>query len=642
MADIPTRLKQEKALEYVMGVFQDLKTQRIPFDTKWPTRYKQYKSISHKKFYEGKANLFVPETFNAIEANVANQVQSLLPTPDFFALKPRQRDDVEQSELNTELIKYELEKGAFKTQLIKALRQGGIYGTIILCVPWEYREENRKFRKWYNEDISNVFGRIIGSRQASMEEERDSVVYEGPTFEVVPIQDFYINVRKSIDTANEIIRTQELTFDQLKALEASGMYFNVDRAKDEDYHESDKIDNISEVQGLDDKPIGPEVHRVQLKHFWGNYKFKKKVEPVVITVANDKYIIRMEQNRFYNKKPPYIATPYQPIEDEFYGMGIPELLESLQVELNDTRNQIMDSKTFNLCRMWKRLKGAGILSSQLKTRPNGVIDVESMGDLEELTTNTMAESSGYQAESVIKEDMRRTAKAMNNQQGLPSKFKTSATEVRAMAAGGDVGNKLTTEWLEETLIKPVIERIYDYNQQFISSEMTWGVLGQQKSSRFFSIKPAQIGRTFDVVPLGSSITESRAVQQQQIINFFNIASKVPPEIARINYQEILKRIWEGFGFRNAKDIVTSNDPQAVIMQMLETMVQQGVQPQQAFQQMRQAVMQAIQTAVQQMQQGAKGSTGSGGQGQAGAPAQEQPQPLNEVDAARSSNTIRGL
>jgi hypothetical protein len=643
ITDINELNKRRDALDMVNNIKGQIEKQRIHYEQDWANWYKLYRGISYRTNYNGRVNLFVPETYNDVETNVAYLSEALLPGKEFFGLVGRDisEQDKVQGVLNTDLIKYKLERADFEQKLQKMLRSLAIYGTVVTPFSWE-KKYRTQFQKQPNkEDILNNFGDVIQQVTKLTTAEVEVLVYDG--FDVgdpLDLNDFYIDVTKNIDSAPGIIRKQRTTYNDIKKLseqiDVDGLpiYDNIEGLENEGWNPQ-KQPNISN-KGVSVGDVIYEKHKeIELDHFWGLYDLNGKYVECHITVAAGNKVIRMRRNKFDCQRRPYHSSQYIPIESEFYGMGIPELIETLQIELNDKRSQTFDDATFRLCRMWKKRKGSGILNNQLKARANGVIDVDDMNDIEPLDIPAY-ENTGYQAEAMIKEDIRQTTNAIATMQGMPSKYKTSATEVVSMKGGSDLKNKQRVKWLETTLIRPIIERSYEYIHQFIEDKDVLQILGEE-GMEWIRERNEAVYRFYNVIPMGSQIMESRYVAQQQLLNFINIASKIPPNVVKINLREAMRRLWEGFGFRNTNAIIPDTEPPQMIMELLKEYSDHGIPPREAALQIMTLVQQLSMDMMTQQQN----PQGGGQQPNVGVPPQEQPQPESEMEAGRSAGTING-
>lgn len=647
ITDINELNKRAEALEMINSIKGQIEKQRIQYEQDWGNWYKLYRGITYRSNYDGRVNLFVPETYNDVETNVAYHSEALLPGKEFFGLVGRDisEQDKKQGQLNTELIKYKLERADFEQKLQKMLRFLAIYGTLAIPFNWEKRYRTQFQKQPNKEDILNNFGDVLQQVTKLTTQEVEMLVYDGFDIgEPLDLMDFYVDVTKNIESAPGIIRKQRTTYNEIKKLseqmdtDGTPIYDNIEGLENEgwvplkQYNIANKGVPTGDVIYSQHKPI-------ELDHYWGLHDLDQKGRFVEchITVAAGNRIIRRKRNPFDCQERPYISTQYIPVESEFYGIGIPELIETLQIELNDKRSQTFDDATFRLCRMWKKRKGSGILNNQLKARPNGIIDVDDMSDIEPLDIPAY-ENTGYQAEAMIKEDIRQTTNAVATMQGLPLKYKTSATEMVGIKGGSDLKNKQRVKWLETTLIRPIVERSYKYIHQFANDQDVVQILGEE-GMEWIRERQEAVYRLYNVIPMGSQIMESRYVAQQQLLNFINIASKIPPNVVKINLREAMRRLWEGFGFRNTNAIIPDTEPPQMIMELLKEYSDHGIPPQEAALQIMTLVQQLSKDMMMQGQMG--GQPGQGQQPNIGVPPQEQPQPDSEMEAGRSAGTING-
>lgn len=93
--------------------------------------------------------------------------------------------------------------------------------------------------------------------------------------------------------------------------------------------------------------------KIELLERWGIDEDPNdgKLKPRLLTVACGKYLIRNTNNPFWHGKNPFIKGTYIPVINEFYGIGLPEICESMQRLLNESVNQRIDNISLALNRI---------------------------------------------------------------------------------------------------------------------------------------------------------------------------------------------------------------------------------------------------------------------------------------------------
>jgi hypothetical protein len=110
---------------------------------------------------------------------------------------------------------------------------------------------------------------------------------------------------------------------------------------------------------------------------------------------------------------------YIPVQHELYGIGIPEVSESLQEELNAVRNQRMDNVNLIINRMFIANKYADIDFDQLVSYPGNIILTNDVTAVQPLDTRDITKSA-YMEEEIIKRDIDNAARNARHLRRSPS------------------------------------------------------------------------------------------------------------------------------------------------------------------------------------------------------------------------------
>lgn len=512
--------------------------------------YELYKMVQRKKNYEGLASIFVPETLRAVETITAKLYQIIMGQPDWFEYAGRDNNGDDGPALAmTQLVKYQMDENGFKAKLMDALRQMVITGVCVRKVLWDYQVVQRKTRK----------------KGGDVKPEPETIK-DVWTFEPVDLLAFHIsdiNVPyHDIQQARWIAEQNTVTKQYIEERCRKGWYSKV---MEEQF---DGVPQASASQASTHSDKRLETSGFQQPSKKGKYEIIERwglvqagwvmteaemaaeeldsddmVEGVVV-IANRTAILKLERNPFYHNSKPYVSCPYVPKENELPGIGAVQIAETLQEEINDTRNQTMDNKTLCLMTMWLKTRGSGIKNADLRIRANGVVTTNDINGLMPLRPPIVA-GVGTNMEGVAKEDLRQSVGAASNLQGIAQAGVGTATESSIVNKESMGRLLLTAELFGELILKPMFIFAEYLNYQFYDHVKSIKILGPV-GVKFRKLGPDDIaGYKNVVIKLSTDVSENPSVMRQQLMNFLTIVQALPPQVLDFHWK-LLDKIYSSF------------------------------------------------------------------------------------------------
>lgn len=533
-------MKEKRALEKVLSIYQSVQVEHMARIAQFDKWARLYHSKSNRQLYQGRANVFIPSTFEAIETLIPRIAEGVLTTDPCFSVIPREEQDIVQAKLIQALLAYQFEQMNFKINFLKFLKPLLVYGTSIAKVTWLYQTKEVLTQETYGEEPVKT----------------TRVIYDNPIFTVVDPYDFFIDPSAStIDEADWVIQRAMVNIQDLDP----EIYYNLDKLEVEkentttsSYQEKQAR---REIRGLSADISVKATPKIEVLEYWGLFDIDDdgKEEECLIVVANNRHIIRLEENPFFNQEKPFIATAWLlTAEGGFWGMGIPEVVEGLQLELNAKRNQALDNVTMTLNNMWLRDRNAGIDKRQLKSIPNGIIDADNINGLQPLRPPTSI-GEAQSMISIIEEDIRRMSGATLALMGSPVPGRQTATEIQSMVTESNNRLRLHIRFIEENVMKPLLRKCYSYNQQFITEERIVRIIGA-KGNEFERINPADIAGDYDFIPTASFSLANKEVIKRNFLELYNILQGNP----NINQVALLKKLLEVFDIKGIEEVLVEH------------------------------------------------------------------------------------
>ncbi len=547
--------------------------------SRWKQRilryYELYQMVQKRKHYQGLANIFVPELLRAVETIVGKIYGVLFAQPDWFEYVERAEDFEQGGALAlTGLTKYQMEENSFKSRTMDSIRQMVIAGLTVRKMCWDFDEVERTIP---GKPDSN--GKP--TKQKKIETIKDTWTFEPVdllTFQISDINIPYNDLQKSRWIGEQYIATKVWVDDKTRR----GWFSKAMKAELEDQPKpasstaTNNVNNKLQSSGFNQVGTSDKYEIIErwglVKAEWVYTSDELTIEGLdgddlvegVIVIANKCAILKLEKNPHWHNQKPYVACPYVPKEGELPGIGACQIGESLQEEINDTRNQTMDNKTMILATMWLRSKTSGIKNDSLRMRPNGIIDTFDVEGLVPLRP-PMVTQVGTSMEGVAKNDLREGAGAASNLQGIAQAGVGTATESTQINQDSMGRLLLTAKLYAELILKPTLVFAEYLNYQYYDHIKAINVLGKV-GVKFKKLTIAEIagGHKDVIIHIDVDGTENPAVRRQQYMSFVGQTLQLPPQLIAFHWKALDKGYGMFFSGHSLDEIYPnpSPDPEA--------------------------------------------------------------------------------
>lgn len=456
----------------------------------------------------------------------------------------------------------------FMSEVISVLETDG---TVVIKTGWEYHEEERKVK--YSSDIPlNVLGEELqepipeqelqqiaqtnpqeaqllqalstplldelGRQQVSHQEAyQDEVVpvVNQPTACICRNEDIFIDPTclGKFDDAQFIIHRYQT---DLSTLRADTRYKNIDKLRTTVEYSMDPEYQRKESFFFND------IARKKLVvyEYWGNIDANGDgiVEPMVITWCND-VIIRMEENPYPDKKPPFIVSPFLPVPFDIYGEPNAELLgdnQKLKTAImrgvidnmsnsnnaqigvlrgilnEENRDKMLRGENFTF---EQRLGNDGIFVGNYNQLPSSIFNVLQLVDSESQQLTGVNTVGNYQSSNRIGSD--------NASKGLLD--------------GGNLRKLQIVKSISENVVIPLLRKWLEYDAWLLEDEQVFRLTGGEY---FETIKRDDLYGRIDI-DLTISTNEDNAVRTNQLAFLLQtIGPNEDPNIRKMIMSEIMR------------------------------------------------------------------------------------------------------
>lgn len=518
--------------------------------------YRAYQEEADKR--EDGSNLFIPYIFNIVENAFPKITKSLFSVRPYLPYMPVNKKDPEAARKATNmtnLVEWELDnKMRGRTIYNEILRNTCLYGCGISKQTWKLEERTvvkRVDKTTMQTDEETGLTIPVTSK---VPEEVVEVVYDAPVMTNVPLEDFFFDpYATTIDNAAYCIHRYFLpmyvVLDMCNKAQLTISAADLKEKLESGSSTTNEYDKSANI-GMSSKPN--RKNEIEVWEYWTN--------DIKCLILNRNIVGLVSNNPYWHRRKPFSKWECIPVSGEFYGIGIVEMCSNLQIELNTTRNQRIDNVSFALNRMYTILRTANIDVAQLKSRPNGFIEVDDHDDLHELPVYEVKDS-GFTEETIIKNDMDVTSGVYNYTRGEPADRRETATTASILSQAGN--DRFESQVLEIGWggFSDSALQLAWLNRQYIDKETEITVVGDNGQTTDTTINQDDIDIDLQIVPAPSSLfsAANKQIQQNSLVQLSNILVNNPI----VNQQEFLKRVFEAFDFSNPDALLATQQVETV-------------------------------------------------------------------------------
>lgn len=273
---------------------------------------------------------------------------------------------------------------------------------------------------------------------------------------------------------------------------------------------------------------------VNIKTYYGPYAEKEDgdEEDYLIIVANDKTTIKAVKNPYasiLDDPIPVFELATYTIPGEPYAFGDAAAIGGLYTELNDTRQQRMDTVMLNVDPMKIILKSANIKQEDLIAKRGWVVESTMPNAVTVVHPDMQGVTASINEERIIQGDIDKVL-------GIPSfgsrtpvsgdVTTDTATGVNATLQAQDVISNFVLDEVKDSL-RNLYRTILAYNQTFIDKEFKITVLGTEKEGPTKQeISKERIQGNFDL-DIDVELVGNRLARRAEALAALSVGSKIP-------------------------------------------------------------------------------------------------------------------
>lgn len=293
---------------------------------------------------------------------------------------------------------------------------------------------------------------------------------------------------------------------------------------------------VFSVEGIEQpRKYNPYLPSHMLFEWWGEYRIKGKLIPIVATVFyKERKLARAIINPFRNLIKPFVSISVWPRPGRILGRGIGQKLMHLQAEIDTIHNQRIDATTLRIAPMFKMREGA-LSPDDQEFYPLKFFELQDLNDVQEWQLSEV-KASGYQEEVILHGLAEKSTSVSDYTLGRES----SVLQTRATATGTlaviQEGDKKFDKKVQNVSIgfKELINKVDILYKENMSRDVPIPDLKD-------ILTPEEIGERYKFEFKPSKLTINREVRQQKDLQILSIFSQNPVLAQNLSFMKKVAR-----------------------------------------------------------------------------------------------------
>jgi hypothetical protein len=488
--------------------------------------------LSDKQAYAGKAKIFVPVVRDAVEARTLRFSNALFPSNGRYVECISSTDD--SARALTALQNHYVRASRLREIVTSMLRAGDITGQYSLYVDWQTR--SRKIMERQTTPLQLPTGELIPGAEVEVTQEVE--IENGlPDVWVIADQDLVVlpATVDSIDDADVVavalrvtkswLRERKDQFSPKKYKQAMELLSSDANRKDNPSHPDDPKRAAKEAGVKSEKGS----KHLLLYQVWCDLKIQGEWTPCYFLAFGPDEFLTIKKNPFWGQRPPVISAPVKKVAGSFWGVSPIKAVQQLQYQCNDAVNMGMDSAQFAL---------APIVMTNPEKNPrlgSMVLEMAAVWQTSPQDTQILQFPKLWQDALALVGAVKAQVQesfglnpAMMPMGGAPTRKPTQAqVAMEQQVTLESISDSVRV--LESFILTPLVERIFEYDQQFRDKQTTiehFGELGYE--AELERVPPVQWGTRYRFVWNGVQRVQN-AQNVQQMIAAMNVLRGIPPQ-----------------------------------------------------------------------------------------------------------------
>lgn len=554
----------------LMQVWNQLRTNRQARELRWKEFFYLWTvdpdSEDYGRNYKGRANLNLPQIRKEIETMTRRLVKGLF-QDDYLKAEPSRWANQEIATANALIIRHFYDNVmTVKHAFMPWIKQGVTFGTSPIRQYWK-KEVNKQYFKKRDFEVS-AGGILVQKKPKQVYEE--VTLYDAPFIEPCSMFETWVYPETALSPQHieGIFFRTKVNEEWLEARKAQGLailpenFEDLGKEVDQEFQRSQETLAAFGTSGTRKALPGQKMY--DLLEFWGKLEVtaggKKLCIPCVVEILNETHVIRIQQNPFWHQQAPFNFMRYiTPMPGDFYGRGLPEASISLQNQLNDVLNQMMDSATLSLQPITIINPAFAPNADSFEVEPGAVW----WADPDAVKPFTFPDLTGVGIQNAtLLRNM--ITQISDNSPQLPDPIagKSRSTGQAQLAINEwqtDLFNFI--DQIATEALNPMAKQTHALLQQNLPDDAIYRIAGKYASDWVNRVvTPADIVGNLDFKWIGSIQIDNLSVKTQQMLQLLKILPNIPPDAGvRLNWQVyILRLLKDAFNMRDVESLVDTD------------------------------------------------------------------------------------
>ena len=479
---------------------------------------------------DNKSKIVSKDIKKQIEWLIPSAADPFLSTSDVIKCTPITAEDTLSARQNELLLNTQFCRKFSRFNFInKAIRVLATEGTLVIQTGWDY--EDKEVEEEVEIAIVDKYGNTVIRKEI---QKVTKIVKNQPTAIVCRNEDIFIDptCMDDMDKCQFIIHRYE---SDLSTLKADGRYKNLDKIDtnsggyDPDFDAQDKTEFKFEDKAR---------KKVLVYEYWGNYDVNNDgiTEQIVCAWVGDT-IIRLEDNPYPDKKPPFIVVPFSSIPFQMYGEALAENIgDNQKVKTAITRGIIDNMAKSNNGQIGIRL-GALDLANRKKFLQGKNFEFKGTpADFWQGSFNQIPGSVFDMLQLMNNEIESQTGVNAFNKGLTGNSLGSSATAARGVLDATALRRLHLVRNIAENLVKPLMRKWMAYNSEFLEEEEVVRVTNEE----YVPVRRDDLEGKVDIDITISTYEEANARSQELGFMLQTLGNSIPFELTQLILSEIVK------------------------------------------------------------------------------------------------------
>lgn len=601
-ANNPTKQKltDEEVLAIAKADFEIAKENKKQINDKVSDFRKLYNGEPLGNETDGRSKYVAKEAQKAVNWWIPNAMKPFMSANDIVDFMPRTADDIEKAKSQNVLVNYQFNNDFPKYQFLHtSLQLYSSEGTVVARTGWLHEEETEvvPFQGLTDQEVYELSqsGAEIDIEESALitpDALNDAYrvpikIHKGtatitkttvsrPDAAPLKFENFYI-IGETIEDSDCCIERIDTNRSDLrlkdKKYNDNGIYENVDNiitpgleAKDAGLAQEREEQLREYGQESDKNQDNRSREEITIYEYYGNIDRDGDgiAEPIVV-VWSGNTILRISENPFPDKEPPYVGAPFSPIPFSFHGNGLPYFLEDItkvKTAIMRTFIDLMANSTNGMKHVQKGTIDNLNIRRLREAKIGTVVEWDDINGKQDDIKNDIPGSLQNMYELFTGEGENESGITRYNQ-GIDAKsLNKTATGITAIMNQSQMRTWETVTRFAEQYMKPLFRKWIAYNKEFLDTDIAVRVVG----GKYTSISKDDIKGNFDL-SINVAIAGSEEAKSQKIIQMLQMvqplvqAGALPPH----HITKLIGELEELWGFKD-------------LAEELKQMVEQSQQP----------------------------------------------------------------